>query len=102
MRIVLRHGVITDKPEEVILRYYDEMGKGARAYDEEGLPQDKQFREQLLKARRLANRLGGRGIPEKAIDSLCARKSTIEKKLEGVGSDVNNGHETFHAATSLA
>jgi len=85
MRIFLRNGVITDKPEEVILQYYNEMGKGVRAYDAEILPLDNRFpREQLLDARRLANRLGGRGIPEKAIDSLCTRQTRIEMRLEEV------------------
>lgn len=83
MRIVLRHGVITDRPEEVILRYYKEMGSGSRAYDQGDLPPDNQFpRVQLLEARRLANRLGGRGIPAKAIDNLSARQSMMASKLE--------------------
>jgi hypothetical protein len=89
MRIVLRHGVITDRPEEVILRYYKEMGSGARAYDQGDLPPDNQFpREQLLEARRLANRLGGRGIPARAIDDLCARQSMIARKLEELPSSI--------------
>ncbi len=91
MKIFLRHGLETGQAEKVIRRYYDEMGRGTRAYDEgKGVdPNDDQFpREQLIEARKLVNRVGGRGIPSRAIDDLCARQSRIEKKLAEVPSSI--------------
>ncbi len=89
MKIFLRNGVVIDKPENVILRYYEEMGSGTRAYDEGVIPTDDRFpREQLIAACELANKIGGRGIPGRAIDDLCGRQSRIAKKLEEVPSTI--------------
>lgn len=97
MKICLRNGVVTDQPEKIILRYYDEMGSGARAYDSGVIPPDDQFpREQLEMARKLANKLGGRGIPSRAIDELCTREPTIARKLEEVSSTMRILDESEH------
>ena len=106
MKIFLRHGVVTNQSEEVIHRYYKEMGSGALAYDKGDIPTDDQFpREQLVVARKLANELGGRGIPDKAIDSLCVRQSTIAKKLEEVPCTITildkNEHIPWKSITEL-
>jgi hypothetical protein len=97
MKIFLRHGVETEQAEKVIRRYYNEMGGGTRAYDEgKGVESnDDQFtREQLIAARKLVNKLGGRGIPSRAIDDLCARQSRIAKKLAEVPSTITIRDET--------
>jgi hypothetical protein len=97
MKVFLRNGIDTDQPEKVILLYYEEMGQGARAYDEGVIPTDNQFpREQLMMARELANKLGGRGIPNRAIDDLCARQTRIEKKLAEVPSTITILDESEH------
>jgi len=65
------------------------MKGGPRHYDAAYVPQDNRFPpEQLLEVARLANQLGGRGIPKKAIHVLCTRQPAIEKKLKEVPSSV--------------
>jgi hypothetical protein len=89
MRICLRNRGFTDRPEEAILWYYQEMGRGVRAYDEGVIPSDDQFpREQLERARELANKLGGRGIPYKAIDEICAKQAMISRELKELSSAI--------------
>ena len=83
MTVILRNGVVTDNAENIILRYYEEMRGGSRAYDNGVIPTDDRFpREQLIAVSKLANKLGGRGIPARAIDDLCARQSMIARRLE--------------------
>lgn len=88
MQIFLRNGAVTEQPEKVILQYYKEMGSGVRAYDDSFIPGTGSLREQLMVARELANRLGSRGIPSKAIDDLCAKQPAIAGKLDEVPSTI--------------
>lgn len=106
MKILLRNGIETNQPEKVVLRYYEEMGRGAHAYDESIIPTDNQFpREQLMMARELADKLGSRGIPSRAIDDLCARQTRIEKKLAEAPSTITildeSGHIPWKSITDL-
>ena len=88
--MILRPNTKIIDPKEVIIRYYDTMGKGAHAYDQAKLPEDNRFPlEQLKEARHLVHKLGGRGIPFSAVDNLSEKEAEIKAKLTRVSAAVS-------------